>query len=166
MALLFWAGAFSILFMNIAHLHLLLNHFPIATLLFGFFILLFGRVRRDEGVIRVGFGVLVVGGFVAAAAYFTGDPAEDVLKAFAPSSFPKSFVSEHAQAAVFGLWSTIITACAAAAGLFLSMKKGAVSNRYLILVFVINFWALTVVARVNYLGGLISHPEIRSESKT
>jgi hypothetical protein len=30
---------------------------------------------------------------------------------------------------------------------------------------VINFWSLTVVARTNYLGGLITHPEIRPDPK-
>jgi uncharacterized membrane protein len=148
--------------MNYAHLHLLLNHFPIATLLFGFVILIIGKIRRNESIIRVALSLLVVGGFVGTAAFLTGDQAADVLKS--SPTFQEKLVNEHDQAANFGLWATIITACVAAGGLYLSKKKGAVPKGFMIAIFVINFWALTVIARVNYLGGQISHPETRSDS--
>jgi hypothetical protein len=149
--------------MNYAHLHLLINHFPLVTLLFGFCILVAGKIQQNEAVIRVALGLLIIGGFVAGAAFLTGDPAEDVIKSL--PTYSEKIVHEHEDAADFGLWSTVITACTAVGGLYLSKKKGAVPKRYLIFLFVVNFWALTVIARTNYLGGMISHTEIRSEAK-
>jgi uncharacterized membrane protein YoaK (UPF0700 family) len=150
--------------MTYPHIHLLLNHFPIATLLFGFCILVIGRIQHNEGVVRVALGLLIVGGFVGTASFFTGDPAADIIKT--NSTFSAPIVHEHELAATFGLWATIITAVVASGGLFLSRKKGAVPKRYLVLIFIINFWALTVIARTNYLGGQISHPEIRPIAPT
>jgi uncharacterized membrane protein len=149
--------------MNLAHLHMILNHFPIATLIFGFVILVVGRLRRNETIIRVALGILIVGAFAGLGAFFTGDPAEDVIKS--RPGFMKDLVHEHEKAADFGLWATIITGCTALAALYFSMKKSAIPKWLMIALFIINFWALTVLARVNYLGGQISHPEIRSESK-
>jgi uncharacterized membrane protein len=149
--------------MNFAHLHLLLNHFPITALLFGFSVLAIGRLKSNETIIRVALGILVVGGFVAGAAFLTGDRAADLL--MQNPTYSKKMITEHDQAAGFGLWSTIITACTAAGGLYLSQKKGAAPKRYLLIIFILNFWALTVIARTNYLGGQISHPETRFDSK-
>jgi uncharacterized membrane protein len=148
--------------MNPAHLHLLLNHFPLAALLFGFVIFIVSQILRNEIILRIALVILVVGGVAGTAAFLTGDPAEDVLKAF--PSFSEARVHEHESAATFGLWSTIITACAAVGGLYFSRKNGKVPKGYRIFIFVLNFWALTVIARTNYLGGQISHPEIRSDS--
>jgi uncharacterized membrane protein len=148
--------------MSAPHLHLLLNHFPLATLLFGFGILVLSRIQRNESVTRVALGLLILGGFAAGGTFLTGEPAEDALKHY--PTFSEKIVHEHELAAGFGLWSTVITACAAAGGLYFSMKKGAVPKAFMIFIFVLNFWALTVLARTNYLGGQISHPEIRSGS--
>lgn len=149
--------------MNLAHLHLLLNHFPIATMLFGFVILMVARFRRNETITRVALCILVVGAFAGLGAFFTGDPAEDVIKS--RPGFAEDLVHEHEEAADFGLWATIITGCVAAAALYFSTKKKGIPKWLMIALIIINIWALTVLARVNYLGGQISHPEIRFEAK-
>lgn len=150
--------------MNDAHIHLLLNHFPFATLLFGFIILLIAKLQRNESILRVALSILVFGGFMGAAAFLTGEPAEHLLKEL--PNFQKELIHEHEAAGKFGLISTIITAIVAAGGLYVSIKKGQVPKIYLIFIFVVNFWALTVIGRTNYLGGMIGHAEIRSESAT
>lgn len=149
--------------MNAAHLHLLLNHLPISTLLFGFGILIVGWFQHNQAVIRVALGILVLGGLVAGAAFLTGNPAADVLRAY--PSYVEKLVHEHWLAANFALWSAVATAVAAAGCLYFSWKRGSVPTCCLIIVLGVNFWSLTVVARANYLGSLISHPEIRSGAR-
>jgi hypothetical protein len=148
--------------MNYPHIHLLLNHFPLATLLFGSCILVAGKIQRNEGVIRIALALLVFGGFAGGAAFLTGDQAADVLKT--NPTYQENLIHEHELAANFGLWATIITACAATVGLYLSKKRGAIPKGFLILIYIISFWALTVIARTNFLGGQISHPETRSDN--
>ena len=57
--------------MNPAHIHLLLNHFPLATLLFGFIIPIASKLQRNESVLRIALGILVVGGFMGLNGYWT-----------------------------------------------------------------------------------------------
>ncbi len=147
--------------MNAAHIHLLLNHFPLATLLFGFIILITAKFLRNETVLKVALGILVIGGFMGAAAFFTGEPAEHFLKEL--PHFQEKLIQEHEAAGKYGLISTIITAVVAAGGLYFSLKKGSVPKAYLIFILVVNFWALTVIGRTSYLGGMIGHSEIRGE---
>ena len=145
--------------MNYAHVHLLINHFPLATLLFGFVILVISRIQKNEGATRMALGILVLGGLCGFAAHFTGDRAVDVIKNL--PTYSREIVREHDAAAGFGLWATIITGAFAALGLFFSVRKHAIPRWCLILIMVVNVWALTVIARVNYLGGQIAHPETR-----
>ncbi len=148
--------------MNAAHVHLLLNHFPLTTLLFGFIILIIAKLQRNESILRLALGVLFVGGIVGTATYLTGEPAEHLLREL--PNFQKELIHEHEEAGDFALISTIVTALVAAGGLYYSIKKNAVPKPYMIFIFVVNFWALTVVGRTNYLGGMIGHSEIRTEA--
>ena len=66
--------------MNGAHLHLLLNHFPLIGFVFSLLILGLGYVRANENFVRVGLLVILVSGVLAAPAYLAGEPAEDVIE--------------------------------------------------------------------------------------
>jgi uncharacterized membrane protein len=145
--------------MNFAHIHIIINHLPIAALGFGFLILLVGWYLNDESFARAGYLVLALGGIFAVATFYTGGPAAHVLKDL--PNFPKEFVHEHAEAADFAVWFTGLTGLLAAFTLWVSFKKKLTPKKLFIALLLINAFTLTVLARTNYLGGLITHTEVR-----
>lgn len=146
--------------MNSAQIHLLVNHMPLATLIFAFFILVWGRVRNDNSILQVGLVLLVVGGAFALAAFLTGEDAEAVVKSL--PGFSRDLAHEHELAAKFGLTWTLVTAFPAAFALYRLMKVGSVPRKLLYAVMFFNLFTLTVLARTNHLGGQVSHAELRN----
>ena len=147
--------------MNAAQIHLLVNHMPLASLTFGFFILIWGKIKNNPSILEVAFILLMIGGLFAVASYFTGDDAYDVVKNL--PNFSKDRAHEHELAAKFGLLWTILTAVLATSALYFLKKKAGVPKALLYVVLILNLFTLTVLARTNHLGGQISHPEIRSK---
>lgn len=149
--------------MSPAHLHLILNHFPLIGFVFSILVLAVGLWRANQDFLRAGFLIIVVSGLFAIPTFLTGEPAEDMLEK--SPGFSKELVEEHEKAADFALTFVEITAVAALASLVLSIKKGRAPKALVIATTVLNIFTLTVIARTNYLGGQISHPEIRSPEK-
>lgn len=147
--------------MSGAHIHLIVNHFPFIGLLFSFLILIIGFVRKNESIVRVGLLIILVSGLMTVPTHFSGEEAEDVIKA-SPTFF-HDLVEEHEDAAGYAIWAIGLTTVAALVGLYLSNKNSRIPKPVLIGILLLNLFSLTVFARTNYLGGLISHPEIRDE---
>jgi len=146
--------------MNGAHIHLMFNHFPLIGFVFSFLVLLLGLVRANESVVRVGFLIILVSGLLTVPTYLSGEEAEDIVEKLPTVS--KEWLEEHEAAAGYAIWAIGITTAAAAAGLYLSTRKKAKTPKpVLVAVTLLNLFSLTVIARTNYLGGPITHSEIR-----
>lgn len=147
--------------MNGAQLHLALNHFPVILSFVSVGILLWGWIGKSSEIRKVGL-VLVVGTAVlAAAAFFTGEPAEDVLKLF--PSFPKPLVHEHEEAGEAAFIVSIVAGVCAIAALFLTKRKPKLSGYAFLLCILITLLSSLSFLRTAHLGGLVRHEEIRSE---
>jgi uncharacterized membrane protein len=149
--------------MNATHQHLVLNHLPFGCLLIGFMVFLLAWLRGQGEAAKAGLWILVVGGAFGTAAYVTGNAAATELGASLNAVRPQVHI--HAQAGIFGLVSTVVTAVVAGGALALARKRRLTPRGYTIFLMVVNLWALGVVARVSYLGALISHPEIHTGKK-
>ena len=145
--------------MNAAHIHLLLNHFPIIGWFFSFLLLAVGVYRKNKDFIRAALLITAVTGVIAVPTYLTGEPAEDSLKS-APN-FVEDIAEEHEEAAEFAIWTICITAVASAIGLYFSIKKDQIPKPLFIAIVLLQLFTFTVIARTNYLGGQINHTEIR-----
>ncbi|MCI0564610.1 MAG: hypothetical protein MN733_39585, partial [Nitrososphaera sp.] len=66
--------------MNLAHVHLLLNHFPVIGTVFGFLFLAYAMAKKSEELKKVSLGIFVLIALIALPVYFTGEPAEEVVK--------------------------------------------------------------------------------------
>lgn len=66
--------------MNGAHLHLMINHFPVVGLLFGLVMLVVAQLRRNSDLARTGLVALVIIAIITIPAYLTGEPAHDVVQ--------------------------------------------------------------------------------------
>lgn len=147
--------------MNGAQIHLLLNHFPLAALFFAFFILIFGKFKKNNTAIQIGFCLLLVGGASVAGAYLSGEEAEEVIEQL--PGFAHDIVEEHEDAAKFGLIWTLVCAALGALGLFMMNKKNRLPNWLLNAAILLSLFTLTVLARTNHLGGQVTHTEIRAK---
>lgn len=145
--------------MSAEHVHLMFNHFPLIGFIFSFLILILGFVRSNESVIRVGFLIILVSGLLTVPTYLSGEEAEHKVEELPTAS--KEWLEEHEAAAWYAIWAIGFTSVAATAGLYLSNKKGKTPKPVLLGVMLLNLFSLTVIARTNYLGGPITHSEIR-----
>jgi hypothetical protein len=146
--------------MNPIQLHLAINHLPLVGLLFSFVLLIIGVKRGNREIVRLSYFFLIAVGISAVAAYLSGDPAEELVEN--ASGFAKEAIETHEAAGQFGLISGSIVGVLALFGVVFrkgSMAGNKIFNRVL---FVIIFWAITVMAQVSNLGGKIRHTEIEN----
>lgn len=61
--------------MSLAHLHLLLNHYPIIGTIIGIALLVFAYLRKSNEVAKAALGLFAVLGAIAVVVYLTGESA-------------------------------------------------------------------------------------------
>lgn len=65
--------------MNAVHVHLIVNHLPMAATLFGCILLAYGWTKKSEPLVNAALCTFMAAAAVVAVVYFTGAEAEDVL---------------------------------------------------------------------------------------
>src|SRR5437879_6335265 len=110
--------------MNFVHIHLAINHSPLYTELFAFFLLLIGMIIRNRSIATAGLVVTIIAALCAIAAYATGDQAKDIIEASPPiAGIEKTMIGPHEGAAGWLLAAACITGVVAIVALFLGRKK-------------------------------------------
>lgn len=166
--------------MNGAHSHLLINHFPIIGLLFGILVLLIGIIAKSSVTRRVGLLLFLVAGITSFPSFKTGEEAEHQVEHFGEDSVDHNdkkamesmmkeqetkehLIHEHEEKAegfmpfVWGLIALSLIA------LFLEWKQKSMALMASIVVLILGCLAAYFAREVGNSGGLISHPEIRTE---
>ncbi len=145
---------------NLAHVHLILNHVPLIGFAFGVLLLTVSHLWKSSDVLKAAQLIIFVSALLTIAVYFTGDPAHEVV--FTVPGVANAAVEEHEESAFFALISVEICGLLALAGLVLGRGNRVPHKPLSIATFVLCLWALSVVARTNFLGGHIHHPETRA----
>ena len=148
---------------NGPQLHLMLNHFPII----GFFLItpvvLLALLRGTTDHQRLALlGVFAIG-LLALPAFWTGEPAEDVVKKL--PGIVQDRIEEHEEAAEWGLGVSLTAAALAGLGWGASRRKPQLLKKATAVAFVASALASVTFARVGHLGGLIHHPEVTTGTK-
>jgi hypothetical protein len=137
-----------------AHLHLMINHFPIIGTIIGGLLMVYALVRRDNSLQRV---ILVMWLILAAMTPIvmkTGEEAEEKVENIAGIS--GKVIHEHEEAAELSLWLMIGLGIASLATLFIGkMKKN--SSYLTMLTSVLALIVIGSMIRTGYLGGQIRH---------
>ncbi len=152
--------------MNAAHLHLIVNHLPIVGYVIGVLLIACTLASRgDRGMFLASVLVLVFAGGGSAAAYFTGEPAEEVVEEL--RDVPEVLVERHEDAAKLAtLLAGIFTGLTVAVSIVAFRREGPIS---LVLLVILLLGGLVVCASmvwVGNLGGQIRHSEIRTSVST
>lgn len=141
------------------HMHLVLNHAPVMGLFFSVALAGYAFYVNDDGVKRAALWAYVAVGVSTVLAYLTGESAEEMMEH--RPGVTKAMIESHETAALVAGILIVATAILAAVELW-RHKKGRPLNRKLMMGIVfLSAITMLPIARANYLGGLIGHPEIR-----
>jgi uncharacterized membrane protein len=144
--------------MNLAHIHLILNHVPIIGLVFATLLLLYGLARKSTEVARASFIMYVLIAIATIAVYFSGHGAHEIIENLPDVSKP--MIEIHQDAALVSLIAILIVGIAALVAL-LSVRSRPISRKLAVLVLVLSILAGLSVAYTSNLGGKIHHVELR-----
>jgi uncharacterized membrane protein len=142
-----------------AHVHLLFNHFPITGGLVALALLAYGWLSRKDAVVRAAAGLFVAIALLTAVTYLSGEPAEHVLERM--PGFNEELVEEHEEAALFALLGYALVGLLALYTLVRYARR-EISRGFATALLLASLLTVAIAARVAWLGGPISHEEVRS----
>jgi uncharacterized membrane protein len=151
----------SITAVNLAHLHLLLNHVPTVGSVVALGLLLLAFVRRSEHLEHAGLEVLFAIAVVTLPVYMSGVAAHQKLKD--QPEISDSATRVHQDAALAGFTVTEFAGFAAWIALWQSRRRGRAARGLVPAATLLSIVALALMARAATLGGEIRHPEIRAD---
>ena len=151
--------------MNFAHLHLLLNHFPIIGTIVGLGLFLVSLVGRNDDLRRASLIIFPAMALLAIFAFFSGVGAQGAIKK-APG-ISEALIERHQGAAMLALIFMVATGAFSLAALWTSQGKSRPSpwNWTLSAVLVFSLVTVGLMARVGTTGGDIRHPEIAGQEQ-
>jgi len=146
---------------NVAQLHLLLNHIPTVGSVIALGVLLLALARRNEHLTHAGLEVLFVIAVLTLPAYVTGVAAQQQLRE--RSVVASDAIRIHHDAALIGFTVTEVAGFLAWVALWQTRRRGRAARGLVSAVIVVLFVALALMGRAATFGGEIRHPEIRAD---
>src|SRR2546428_2565949 len=150
--------------MNLAHWHLVLNHFPIIGTIFSFLLLSTGFILKKSGLKQAGLGLFVLTGLLTIPAFLTGEGAEEVLKAAGIRE--KKFIDIHEELGEIAIWTCNITGLIVLITLILDVKQKVVAKYLGFLILAISLGNIVLLKNIGTSGGEIRHTEIRTNTSS
>ena len=147
--------------MNPAHLHLMINHFPVIGLIISSAILAVALLRRSDEITRVGAVLLVFVALITIPVYLTGEPAHEIVEHLPGAS--EDILHAHEDVAVYAMILIEILGAAALAGLVAFRRALTLPSWFAPGFFVLSIVAVALVGWTSSIGGQIMHPEARPD---
>jgi hypothetical protein len=145
--------------MNLAHIHIVLNHVPSLGSVAGLLILAMGIYKKDEVIKQSACFVLVLITMAVLPTYITGAEAQRIVSK-SPTYAP-GIVQLHQNAAMITLLSMTASGMFAWFGLWEFRRHGKLASLTTIATLISTMAAVASVLVTANIGGAISHPEIR-----
>lgn len=149
--------------MNPAHIHLIVNHLPVISVLFAIGFLAVGLFRKRDGLIMAGLVISLIVGLTAVPAYLSGEEAEDVVEQW--PGVDHAFIHEHEEKAETAFYVAIVFGVLAAAVLIGGIWKPTIKKSGTWGVLVVALITAVLMAGTATSGGEIRHPEIRDSAQ-
>ena len=143
---------------DLAHLHLLVNHFPTIGTILGLGLLLMSLVRKNDHIKKVGLEVIFLIAILTLPVYVSGQAAAEALKG-QPGVAAAAIVA-HNDAALGSFIMMEITGFFAWLALWRMRRIGRPTSGLTYTVLVLSVLTVAAVARASNIGGDIRHPEI------
>ncbi len=152
-----------LLTMNDAHLHLVVNHFPIIGTIFGLGILIAALVLKNNTIMNTAYIIFIVTALFAFASMATGDGAEEMVEDM--PSIGKKIIHEHEEMAEKLAIVLYLLGIVSIVGLVFNVKKKAKANLVSFLALTIAVVAVILGKQTGTSGGEIRHTEIRPSTE-
>jgi len=148
--------------MNDAHLHLVVNHFPIIGTIFGFGILVTGLVLKNKTIINTAYILFIAAAVFALASMATGEGAEEMVEDF--PSVGKRIIHEHEEMAEKLAVVLYVLGAISILGLVLNIKNHSKAKLITIVALAISVVAVILGKETGTTGGEVRHTEIRTDT--
>jgi len=145
---------------NLAHLHLLLNHIPTVGAVVALGLLLLAFVRRSEPLKHAGLEVLFLIALLTLPVYMTGAAAYQTLRKVPTVS--DTAIRIHQDVALYGFTAIELAGFVGWVALWQSRRRGRAAPGLVPATTLLLIVSLAIMARAANLGGEIRHPEILS----
>ena len=143
---------------DLAHVHLLLNHFPTIGTIVGLGLLLLSLVRKNDHLKKVSFEVIFLIAVATMPVYVSGQAAAEALKG--QSGVSAAAIVTHNDAALGSFVMMEITGFLAWLALWRMRRIGQSTSGLTYTVLVLTALTVVAVTRAANLGGGIRHPEV------
>ena len=150
--------------MNDAHLHLLVNHFPIIGTLLGLGILITGMVLKNNSVKNTAYILFIVAAVFTAFSMGTGEGAEELVEDL--PNIGKQIIHEHEEIAEKFAIIMYVTGLLGLLSLYTSIKNHKLAKTFSLITLVLALLAAVFAKSVGTSGGEIRHTEIRANSNS
>jgi uncharacterized membrane protein len=148
--------------MNDAHLHLVVNHFPIIGPIFGLGILIVGMIFRNNSLKNTAYFLFIISAIFAALSMATGDGAEEIAEKL--PEVTKHLIHAHEEMAEKLAIILYILGVISIEGIYLNFKKHSNSRIISFVALAIAVLSILVAIETGTSGGNVRHTEIRSDS--
>ena len=143
---------------DLAHVHLLINHFPTIGMILGLGLLLLSFIRKNDHLKKVSLEVLFLIALATLPVYVSGQAAAETLKG--QSGVSAEAILAHNDAALASFIMMEITGFFAWLVLWRMRRIGWPTTGLTYTVLVLSVVTVAAVARAANIGGDIRHPEI------
>lgn len=150
--------------MNDAHLHLVVNHFPIIGTIFGLGILITGLIFKNQTLKNTAFVLFIIAAAFGFASMNTGEGAEEIAENLPGVS--DQLIETHEELAETFTFVLYVTGLLSIISLFLAYKKNALEKFTTLATVGVAIIAVFFAQQTGTSGGEIRHTEIRTNTST
>jgi hypothetical protein len=144
--------------MNLAHVHLLLNHFPVIGTMIGIGLFVVSLLGKSQDLQRASLVIFLGIALITIPTYQSGNAAQHAIKNLPGIS--ADLMEAHNDAALLAFIFMEITGAVAWFGLWQYRRTTHIGRGTLAFVMVLSLITLGLMSNAANIGGLIRHPEI------
>jgi len=148
--------------MNDAHLHMVVNHFPIIGTILGLGILITGIILKNNSVKNTAYVLFIVAAIFAAFSMGTGEGAEEMVEDM--PSVGKQIIHEHEEMAEKLAIVLYVLGLISLAGLYLNFKNNAKAKFVSFVAVLVAIVGVYFAQQTGTTGGEVRHTEIRANA--
>lgn len=148
--------------MNDAHLHMVVNHFPIIGSIFGLGILIISIILKNKTVQNVSYGLFIISAIFGAVSMATGEGAEEIVENL--PNITHQIIHEHEEMAEKLILLLYAVGVLSIIGFYFNIKNHSKSNIVSYIVVIVSVISIFFGKQTGTTGGEIRHTEIRTDS--